>query len=122
MSEPVGSITPDVAKSWRGGRDALCERGRFDESAHYLDVPHGAEKRAGDLAHNLYDVLQERLVCPPVHRRGGEALLEHVSHTLGLPRRAVTLERGASSRDKWVRIEGMSAEDARAQLEHVDAR
>ncbi|MDB4935326.1 MAG: Potassium efflux system KefA protein / Small-conductance mechanosensitive channel [Labilithrix sp.] len=39
----------------------LCNRGRFDEAAHYLDVPHGAEKRSEDLAHKLYDVLQERL-------------------------------------------------------------
>lgn len=39
----------------------LCDRGRYEEAAHYLDVPHGAEKRAAELAHRLYDVLQERL-------------------------------------------------------------
>lgn len=39
----------------------LCDRGRYDDAAHYLDVPHGAEKRGADLAHKLYDVLQERL-------------------------------------------------------------
>jgi MscS family membrane protein len=43
----------------------LCNRSRFDEAAHYLDVPRGAEKRAGDLAHKLYDVLQERLWLDP---------------------------------------------------------
>jgi MscS family membrane protein len=39
----------------------LCERGRYEEAAHYVDVPHGAEKRTAELAHRLYDVLQERL-------------------------------------------------------------
>ncbi len=39
----------------------LCDRGRYEEAAHYLDVPRGAEKRSAELAHSLYDVLQERL-------------------------------------------------------------
>ncbi len=45
----------------------LCDRGRYEEAAHYLDVPHGAEKRSADLAHKLYDVLQERLWIDPEH-------------------------------------------------------
>jgi MscS family membrane protein len=43
----------------------LCKRGRFEDAAHFLDVPHGAEKRAPELAHKLYDVLQERLWIDP---------------------------------------------------------
>jgi MscS family membrane protein len=39
----------------------LCDRSRYEEAAHYLDVSHGAEKRAAELARRLYDVLQERL-------------------------------------------------------------
>ena len=45
----------------------LCDRGRYEEAAHYLDVPHGAEKRSADLAHSLYDVLQERLWIDAEH-------------------------------------------------------
>lgn len=45
----------------------LCERGRYEEAAHFLDVPHGAEKRSADLAHKLYDVLQERLWVDAEH-------------------------------------------------------
>lgn len=45
----------------------LCDRGRYEEAAHYLDVPRGAEKRSADLAHNLYDVLQERLWIDAEH-------------------------------------------------------
>ena len=66
--------------------------------------------------------LRVKLAAPPVDGRANDVLLDHVAGTLGLPRRAVTLERGASSRDKWVRIEGMSAEDALSRLEQADAR
>ena len=45
----------------------LCDRGRYEEAAHYLDVPRGTEKRSADLAHHLYDVLQERLWIDAEH-------------------------------------------------------
>jgi MscS family membrane protein len=45
----------------------LCDRGRYEEAAHYLDVPRGAEKRSADLAHSLYDVLEERLWIDAEH-------------------------------------------------------
>ena len=43
----------------------LCDRGRYEEAAHYLDIPRGAEKRTAELAHYLYDVLQARLWVDP---------------------------------------------------------
>jgi MscS family membrane protein len=43
----------------------LCDRARYEEAAHYLDVPRGAEKRTAELAHKLHDVLQERLWVDP---------------------------------------------------------
>jgi len=39
----------------------LCERGRYEEAARYLDVPRGAEKRSAELARKLHTVLAERL-------------------------------------------------------------
>ena len=45
----------------------LCDRARYEEAAHYLDVPRGAEKRSAELAHKLYDVLQERLWIDAEH-------------------------------------------------------
>jgi MscS family membrane protein len=43
----------------------LCERGRYQDAAVFLDVPHGTEKRAPDLAARLYAVLQQRLAVKP---------------------------------------------------------
>jgi MscS family membrane protein len=39
----------------------LSERGRYEEAAHYLDVPKGAEKRTAELANKLSEVLDQRL-------------------------------------------------------------
>ena len=39
----------------------LCERGRYEEAAHYLDIPKGAEKRTAELASKLREVLDQRL-------------------------------------------------------------
>lgn len=39
----------------------LCDRGRYDDAARYVDVPRGTEKRAADLTRKLHEVLQERL-------------------------------------------------------------
>jgi uncharacterized protein (TIGR00251 family) len=49
------------------------------------------------------------LHAPPVEGAANEALLELFARLLSLPRRAVTLERGATSRQKTVAVEGMSA-------------
>src|SRR4051812_36016727 len=43
----------------------LCDRGRFEEAAHYLDVPHGSEKRSAELAHYVDEVLDARLWIDP---------------------------------------------------------
>jgi uncharacterized protein (TIGR00251 family) len=48
-----------------------------------------------------------KLAAPPVDGRANAALLEFLSDALDLPRRAVALQRGTASRDKWVRISGM---------------
>jgi MscS family membrane protein len=39
----------------------LCERGRYEEAAHYLDIPKGAEKRTAELTNMLHEVLDQRL-------------------------------------------------------------
>lgn len=43
----------------------LCDRGRFEEAARYIDVPKGAEKRSAELARKLHEVLLERLWIDP---------------------------------------------------------
>jgi uncharacterized protein (TIGR00251 family) len=65
---------------------------------------------------------QERIACegtrlrvwlhaPPVEGAANEALLELFARTLRLPRRRVTLERGMSTRQKTVAVEGLSSQE-----------
>lgn len=62
-------------------------------------------KRSG--ADGLHDgALRVRLAAPPVDGKANEALIEWVAESLGLPRRAVSLVRGQTSRRKWLALEG----------------
>jgi uncharacterized protein len=57
-------------------------------------------------ADGLHDgALRLRLLAPPVDGKANEALLAWLACELGLPRRALRLLRGASSRRKQVEID-----------------
>jgi uncharacterized protein len=51
------------------------------------------------------------LRAPPVKGAANAALIELFARTLSLPMRAVTLERGATARQKTLAIEGLSAQE-----------
>ena len=53
---------------------------------------------------------------PPVDGRANEACIRFVADLLKVPRSSVTIAAGASSRNKVVRIEGLSAEQVRSRL------
>jgi hypothetical protein len=56
----------------------------------------------------LGDALKVKVHAPPVEGRANEVLCEFLAETLGLPRRAVTVLRGDTSRQKIIRIDGLS--------------
>jgi uncharacterized protein (TIGR00251 family) len=64
----------------------------------------------------LGDALKVKVHAPPVEGRANEALCEFLADTLGLSRRAVTLVRGETSRQKVVRVDGLSLADVKAKL------
>ena len=51
------------------------------------------------------------LHAPPVEGAANETLIELFARMLRLPRRAVTLERGVTARQKTLAIEGVSAQE-----------
>jgi uncharacterized protein (TIGR00251 family) len=51
------------------------------------------------------DALRVRLAAPPVDGKANDALIVWLADELGVPRRAVELLRGTSSRRKQVRVE-----------------
>ena len=64
----------------------------------------------------LGEALKVKVHAPPVEGRANDALCEFLAETLGLPRRAVTLVRGDTSRQKLVRIDGLTLAEVKANV------
>jgi len=64
----------------------------------------------------LGEALKVKVHAPPVEGRANEALCEFLAATLGLPRRAVSVRRGDTSRQKLVQIDGLTLAEVRARL------
>ncbi|MFT3830197.1 MAG: DUF167 domain-containing protein [Opitutaceae bacterium] len=57
-----------------------------------------------------------KLRAPPVEGRANEALIAFLAAVLDLPRRAVSVERGDTSRQKLLRIDGLELAAVRTKL------
>jgi uncharacterized protein (TIGR00251 family) len=68
----------------------------------------------------LGGTLKVKLSAPPVDGRANDALIGFLAGTLGLPRRAVTLVRGETARQKLVRIDGLAPAEAKKRLSAVN--
>lgn len=64
----------------------------------------------------LGEALKVKVHAPPVEGRANEVLCEFLAETFGVPRRAVTVLRGDTSRQKLVRIEGLALSDVKARF------
>lgn len=61
-----------------------------------------------------------RVQAPPVDGRANAALCAFVASAAGVPRSAVAVVRGASSRDKLLRVDGLTGSQLRRSLGIVD--
>ena len=57
-----------------------------------------------------------RVAAPPVDGAANAALCRLVARCAGVPARRVSIVRGATSRDKVVRVDGIGDEELRASL------
>ena len=64
----------------------------------------------------LGDSLKVRLQAPPTDGKANERLCAFLAETLSLPKGAVTLVSGASSRQKRVSIRGLSEQQVREKF------
>jgi uncharacterized protein (TIGR00251 family) len=64
----------------------------------------------------LGDAIKIKVHAPPVEGRANEALCEFLADKLSLPRRAVAVQRGDTSRLKTVRIDGLTLAEVHARL------
>lgn len=69
-----------------------------------LHIQPGAKKTEFAGLHG--DALKIRLAAPPVDGKANEALVRFIADTLGLPRSAVSLKSGQTSRRKVLEIHG----------------
>jgi len=56
------------------------------------------------------DALKIRIAAPPVEGKANEALTAFIAKSLGLPRRAVSIVKGESSRDKLLLVSDANAD------------
>ena len=71
----------------------------------------GAKKSAVAGLHG--EALRIRIAAPPVEGKANEALIAFVARALAVPRRAVTIVKGESSREKLLRVADPAADPAR---------
>jgi uncharacterized protein (TIGR00251 family) len=64
----------------------------------------------------LGDAIKVKICAPPIEGRANDALCEFLAERLGVPRRAVTVLRGDTSRQKIVRVDGLNLEEASSRL------
>jgi len=67
----------------------------------------------------LGEALKIKVHAPPVEGRANEVLCEFLAEALAVPSRAVTVLRGDTSRQKIIRIAGLSTADVRSRLQAI---
>jgi uncharacterized protein len=65
------------------------------------------------------DALRVAVSAPPERGKANEALVELIAKELDLPRSAVSLQSGFASRDKRLRIQGLSTNELLLRLRKV---
>jgi uncharacterized protein (TIGR00251 family) len=64
----------------------------------------------------LGDALKVSLTAPPVDGKANEACIEFFANLLKVPRSSVTIAAGQTSRNKVIRIVGLTAEEVKTRL------
>ncbi|HEY3619644.1 MAG TPA: DUF167 domain-containing protein, partial [Candidatus Sulfotelmatobacter sp.] len=64
----------------------------------------------------LGDALKVSLTTPPIDGRANEACIEFFAKLLKVPRSSVTIASGQSSRNKVIRVAGLSADQLRKRI------
>jgi uncharacterized protein (TIGR00251 family) len=65
------------------------------------------------------DALKVSLTAPPVDGKANVACMDFFAKLLNVPRSSVTIAAGQSSRNKVIRVAGLSAEELQRRLEIV---
>lgn len=99
------------AQPQRGGAETGAESGKL-----ILAVRVTPRASRDTLTLERDGVLRARLTAPPVEGAANEALVTLLAERLRVPKRAITIVRGAASRDKQIAIAGINADELRVRL------
>jgi uncharacterized protein (TIGR00251 family) len=80
-----------------------------------IRVQPGAKRNA--ILKPVGDVLKIAVTAPPRGNRANKACVEFLADLLNLPRSSITIVSGQSSRNKVIRVVGMSAHTLRSKLQ-----
>ncbi len=69
-----------------------------------------------EIVGRLGEALKVKIHAPPVEGRANDELCEFVARVLGLPRRAIVVIRGETSRHKVIAIEGLTRAELDAKI------
>jgi uncharacterized protein (TIGR00251 family) len=72
--------------------------------------------RKNAITGEIGDALKVALTAPPLEGRANEACVEFFASILDVPRSSVTIAAGQNSRNKVIRVAGLTAEQVRQRL------
>ena len=87
----------------------------FDSGISFAVKIHPRAKKNA-ITGELGDALKVSLTAPAIEGRANDACIEFFAKLLKVPRSSVTIASGQSSRNKVVRVAGLTAEQVRARL------
>ncbi len=89
---------------------------RQHESSVLFSVRVHPRAKKNAITGEVGDALKVALTAPPVDGKANEACVEFFAKLLKVPRSSVTIAAGQTSRNKVVRVAGLTAEEVRRQL------
>ena len=117
---PLVSIAPAlrVAENDKAPNVSIPIKDSNQSSTFAVKVHPRAKKNA--ITGELGDALKLSLTTPPVEGRANEACVEFLAKLLKVPRSSVTIASGKTSRNKVIRVVGLSPEEVRHRLYEAD--
>jgi uncharacterized protein (TIGR00251 family) len=93
------------------------------------DTPNGAtfsvrlhpRAKKNAITGTLGDALKISLTAPPLEGRANHACIEFLADVLMLPRSSITIAAGQTSRNKLIRVAGLSAAEVERRLRGAQA-
>jgi uncharacterized protein (TIGR00251 family) len=101
-----------VVNDVKNGRDVL----HSTDDGVLIDVRVIPRAGRSGIAGTRDSALLVRLKAPPVEGAANAELVEVIAEALGVPKRSVTIVSGERSRQKRVRVAGLSEGDVRSKL------